>query len=269
MEKLDEETQLYAVEKVLEEMKKAEKYLDSWKVGWYEQFLDAYSTSLYNTGMIDVEALERKYQMQYKLPNVYNPETRIGEPLKRTILEDYSGKEHECEFGRVDWLGMKSKKATRYFSFKNNGIIKYEKLAKSAKNTKGYSYSASYNVINSDFNIRLSFYNSSDKEDNYLSISLKDNILTEKLEDIEITKDLTTGRVVSKVKDQEYDSIVSKLLKGKVERKAKELVNTIKGEIPLPGLVERLDNYLDIIDKEETIEKGNSLVKEDKRTRKN
>ncbi len=266
MERLDRETQLFAVEKVLEEIKRAENYLRDWNVGWYEQYLDAYSTSLYNTGMADVEAIERKYQKLYKLANVYHPETKIGIPLKKAVLEDYCGNQYECEFGRIDWIGMKSKKATRSFSFNNNGVIKYDKIAKSVKNTKGYSYSASYSVLNDDFDLRLSYYDSMKKDDSYLSISLKDSILTEKLEDIEIKRNLATEELTAKVNGQEYGPIVSKLLRGKVERKAKEVVGAIRGEIPLVGLVDRLDNYLRLVDKEQIIRKESSL---NKRTRKN
>lgn len=59
MEILDKETQLIAVEKVLEKMQKAEECVNSWNSSWWEQCLDAYSMSLYYTGMADVQDIEK------------------------------------------------------------------------------------------------------------------------------------------------------------------------------------------------------------------
>ena len=42
MEQINEEMQIIAVEKVLEEMKKAEEFVMQWNSSWYEQLLDAH-----------------------------------------------------------------------------------------------------------------------------------------------------------------------------------------------------------------------------------
>ena len=47
METLDNETQMIAVEKVLEEMQKAEEYVKNWNACWYEQLLDAHCLPLH------------------------------------------------------------------------------------------------------------------------------------------------------------------------------------------------------------------------------
>lgn len=214
MEILDKETQLIAVEKVLEEMKKAEEFVNSWNSSWWEQCLDAYSMSLYHTGMADVQGIEKRYHDQYKLPNVYYPENRTGEPLRKVILEDDYEKEYECEFGRIDWYGMNSHKSTRRFSFNNNGIIEFSKSAKTCQkqtpqHPRRISYDTSFNVLSNDFDISITLdqltndWREKYKYD-YLSLSLKGNILIEKFNDIEIMRDLSTGmRLVRIVK--KYD----------------------------------------------------------------
>ena len=60
MELLDKETQQEAVERVLEEMRMASEFVESWNAAWWEQCLDAYSESLYNIGMGDVQDIEKQ-----------------------------------------------------------------------------------------------------------------------------------------------------------------------------------------------------------------
>ena len=214
MEILDKENQLIAVEKVLEEMQKAEECVNSWNSSWWEQCLDAYSMSLYHTGMADVQDIEQRYHEHYKLPNVYYPENRTGEPLRKVILEDDYGKEYECEFGRIDWYGMNSHKSTRRFSFNNNGIIEFSKSTKAGQkqtpqHPRRISYNTSFNVLSNDFEISITLDQLTDDwrekyKYDYLSLSLKGNILIEKFNDIEIMRDLSTGmRLVRIVK--KYD----------------------------------------------------------------
>lgn len=214
MEILDKENQLIAVEKVLEEMQKAEECVNGWNSSWWEQCLDAYSMSLYHTGMADVQDIEKRYHDQYKLPNVYYPENRTGEPLRKVILEDGYGKEYECEFGRIDWYGMNSHKSTRRFSFNNNGIIEFSKSTKAGQrqtpqHPRRISYNTSFNVLSNGFDISITLDQLSDDwrekyKYDYLSLSLKGNILIEKFNDIEIMRDLSTGmRLVRIIK--KYD----------------------------------------------------------------
>jgi len=214
MEILDKENQLIAVEKVLEEMQKAEECVNSWNSSWWEQCLDAYSMSLYHTGMADVQDIEKRYYEHYKLPNIYYPENRTGEPLRKVILEDDYGKEYECEFGRIDWYGMNSHKSTRRFSFNNNGIIEFSKSTKAGQkqtpqHPRRISYNTSFNVLSNDFEISITLDQLTDDwrekhKYDYLSLSLKGNILIEKFNDIEVMRDLSTGmRLVRIVK--KYD----------------------------------------------------------------
>jgi len=210
METLDNETQMIAVEKVLEEMQKAEEYVKNWNACWYEQLLDAHCLPLYyEIGEADVRDMERKYEPRYRLANAYHSGDSIGIPLaKETLVGDntLTGERNinfECEFGRIDWFGMHSHKATRHFSFNNNGIIEFSKSAKVGKkqtlqHPNRISYDTSFNVLSNDFDISITLdqltgdWREKYKYD-YLTISLKDNILTEKFNDIEIIRDLSTG----------------------------------------------------------------------------
>lgn len=221
MEILDNETQLIAVEKVLEEMQKAEEYVTNWNASWWEQLLDAHCLPLhYEIGEADVRDMERKYEPRYKLANAFYSADSIGIPLaKATLVGDntLTGERNcnfEVEFGRIDWYGMSSHKSTRHFSFKNNGIIEFSKSIKAGQkqtlqHPRRISYNTSFNVLSNDFDVSITLdqltedWREKYKYD-YLTLSLNGNILTEKYNDIEIIRDLSTGlRYVRIVK--EYD----------------------------------------------------------------
>lgn len=221
MEILDNETQLIAVEKVLEEMQKAEEYVTNWNASWWEQLLDAHCLPLhYEIGEADVRDMERKYEPRYKLANAFYSADSIGIPLaKATLVGDntLTGERNcnfEVEFGRIDWYGMSSHKSTRHFSFNNNGIIEFSKSTKAGQkqtlqHPRRISYNTSFNVLSNDFDVSITLDQLTEdwKEKykyDYLTLSLNGNILTEKYNDIEIIRDLSTGvRFVRIVK--EYD----------------------------------------------------------------
>lgn len=208
MEILDKESQLIAVEKVLEEMQKAEECVKSWNASWWEQLLDAHCLPLhYEIGEADVRDMERKYESRYKLANAFYSADSIGIPLaKETLVGNNTltgerGKEFEVEFGRIDWYGMNSHKSTRHFSFNNNGTIEFSKSSKARstlKHPRRISYNTSFNVLSNDFDIAITLDQLTDDwrekyKYDYLTLSLKGNILVEKFDDIEIIRDLSTG----------------------------------------------------------------------------
>lgn len=217
MENLDKETQTIAVKKVLEEIQKAEEYVKSWNASWYEQLLDAHCLSLnYKIGEDDIRDMERKYAPRYKLENAFYSKNSIGIPLtKETLIGNntLTGERNinfECEFGKIDWFGMNSHKSERHFSFNNNGIIKFSKDVKKSQtlqHPRGISYDTTFNVLLNDFDISITIDQLTkdlreEHKYDYLTFSLKDNILTEKFNDIEIIRDLITGmklvRIVKK-----------------------------------------------------------------------
>lgn len=227
MEQLNEKMQMIAVEKVLEEMKKAEKFVTRWNSSWYEQLLDANCLSFYyEFDEADVREIERKYESRYKLTKEdrYSKKS-IGIPLiKETIVGDntLTGERNvsfECEFGRIDWYGMNSHKSSRYFSFNNNGDISFKKDVKRQKtiqHPKQISYETSFNVLSNDFTIKITVDELTQGWRNkydYLTLSLEGNVLTEKFNDIEIIQDLTTGvkivRIVKKYDKRNKDNNAS------------------------------------------------------------
>lgn len=219
MEILDKESQLIAVEKVLEEMQKAEECVKSWNASWWEQLLDAHCLPLhYEIGEADVRDMERKYGSRYKLANAFYSADSIGIPLaKETLVGNNTltgerGKEFEVEFGRIDWYGMNSHRSTRHFSFNNNGTIEFSKSSKARstfKHPRRISYNTSFNVLSNDFDISITLEQLTDDwrekyKYDYLTLSLKGNILVEKFDDIEIIRDLSTGMRLVRI-TKKYD----------------------------------------------------------------
>lgn len=254
---LNEKTQSLAVEKVKKEMQYAEGILNTWNVNWTEQLLDAYCKSLYNTAMDVVQDTEEKYHHQYKLANVYNPETRIGEPLDTRTIKDTEDKIHECEFGRIDWNWIYTKNSQRYFHFHNNGIIEFSKgvRVEKVKTTPiRISYDTEFNVLTDEFRIhicddRINADNHTGRIDFY-TVEIKDGILTEKLNGFEVIIDLYDNTKKLVVDDRYASAVLGTLKVEDIEASIARMVKTIKGELPLAGLVERIDNYLELIEED-------------------
>lgn len=221
MEKISEELQILAVEKVLEEMKKAEEFVSTWNASWYEQLLNAHCLPLhYEIGEADVRDMEQRYGSRYKLANAFYSAESIGVPLvKETLIGNNSltGERNipfECEFGRVEWHSMYSNKSSRYFSFTNDGEICFSKDVKkrqTIQHSKQISYETSYNVLSNDFTIDIrvdeltkDWMNEYKYE--YLTLSLQGNILTKKFNDIEIIQDLNTGVKIVRI-EKKYNKM--------------------------------------------------------------
>lgn len=214
MGRLKKEEQLMAVEKVLEEMKYAEEYLSKWNACWFEQLLDAYCLPLhYEIGEADVRDLEKKYEPRYKLANAFYSEKSIGIPLAKATLvgnNSLTGErdiEFDCVFGRIDWYGMHSNNSKRNFSFINNGDITFSKdyiTKQSKRHPKKISYDTSFNVLKDDFEVDIVI----EKEDqekapigryNHFTVSLNENVIKKKYNNIEITENLSTGEKQIKI----------------------------------------------------------------------
>lgn len=113
-----------------------------------------------------------------------------------TYREEYNEKEKTYKT-TVDWHGINTKKASRRMVFNSNGCISHEKKGK-GKN-KIVNYKANYNVIDNDFDISIEIITPTNDNFNrnkydYVDISLENNILTERLNDIKICTDISTGR---------------------------------------------------------------------------
>lgn len=210
---LDSKMQLMALEKVLEEMSMAEEYAATWKASWYEQCLDAYSDDLYGISEMDLEEFQKMYHNHYLLEGVMPLEERIGEPLRKvTLLGDY-GEKYHCEFAKIVWEGMCSKKAIRSFSFANDGEISFTKTdkIKSDKRRKNTgkdhiytSYEATYNVLADDFRLdvtvdRVTGEKYSRRYRDSISFSRLGDVVVKRFNDIYIYQDLNTNRKMIRI----------------------------------------------------------------------
>ena len=202
-----------ALEKVLEEMSMAEEYAATWKASWYEQCLDAYSDDLYGMSEMDLEEFQKMYHNHYLLEKVRPFEKRIGEPLRKVTLQGDYGEKYHCEFAKIVWEGMCSKKAIRSFSFANDGEIFFTKTdkIKSDKRRKNTgkdhiytSYEATYNVLADDFHIdvtvdRVTGEKYSRRYRDSISFSRLGDVVVKRFNDIYIYQDLNTNRKMIRI----------------------------------------------------------------------
>ena len=226
---LDSKMQLIVLEKVLEEMSMAEEYAATWKASWYEQCLDAYSDDLYGMSEMDLGEFQKMYHNHYLLEKVRPFEKRIGEPLRKvTLIGDY-GEKYNCEFAKVVWEGMCSKKAIRSFSFANDGEISFTKTDKIKSNKRRKntgkdhiytSYEATYNVLSDDFRLditvdRITGERYSKRYRDYISFSRLGDMVVKRFNDIYIYHDLNTNRKMIRIekkynkKNKSYNSAVT------------------------------------------------------------
>ena len=205
MENLDKETQMIAVKKVLEEMKMAEDFINNWKVAWWETYENAVLPHEYFEWMFLMEDARKLDKEAIKIDENTATEDYRGIPLKHITI----GGKYSCDVSSIIWSGILTKQSTRDIEFHNTGNISLKKFPNKAPtktHQKTISYEALYNVLSNDFNINFtlkeSILGNAWKKIDFMSINLCQNILTEKINDIEITKDLNTGmklvRIVKK-----------------------------------------------------------------------
>ena len=214
---LDSTMQLIALEKVFEEMSRVEEYVGEWKASWYEQYLDVYSDDLYGMRDADLLDFQESYHNHYLLEGVRPLEQRNGEALRKvTLIGDY-GEEYNCEFAKVVWEGMCSKKAIRSFSFANDGKISFTKTDKIKSNTRRKesgknhiytSYEATYNVLSDDFRLdvtvdRVTGEKYSRRYRDYISFSRLGDVVVKRFNDIYIYQNLNTNRKMIRI-EKEY-----------------------------------------------------------------
>ena len=192
METINEDNQLIAVRKVLEEMQYAERILNSWNAFWLEEYKQVVLPQEYFDDFIydyfklsDEDKAENSKIDKHTSMEEYN-----GIPLRHIML----GGKYSCDVSTIDWYGIETNNSIRELVFHNNGDINLHK-GSIKKKTKAHpttiSYDANYNVLSTDFDISITLENLNNKYTN-LTFSLKDNNLIEKYNDIEIIRDLNT-----------------------------------------------------------------------------
>ena len=174
--------------------------------------------------------------------------TNWGLSWNEEILDtlNQSSKEYGAHFGRIEWTGIKSHNATRDFKFYNNGIIEFNKIG-NKKSSNSVSYYTSFNVLKSDFKIQL-FQKKSDKplenDDEIIFKIENDYFLTITINGIGKTINLYDGSDEIMTGNRDYYD--SRIINDIVDE-ATEIIKVIKGEIPLPGLVERINYGISVL----------------------
>lgn len=210
MEQNNEEMQMIAVEKVLEEMQETEKNLMKWNAYWWESYDNIVVPTEYLYNYYDLNDARKCGEFFGESTYIYNLRTDkpLGMPLKRFV----SNPVYNQDICTIKWTGIETNNSSRKIIFNNAGEISLEKHAKKKpkKQSKTIEYEANYNVLSDNFSINATVTGSliPGVVDRYnygeLSISLKKNLLTSRYNDIEIVQDLNTGVKIVKI-SKKYD----------------------------------------------------------------
>lgn len=257
------------INKIFEEMKYAESFLNKLNVTWYESYEDIYSMDIYYLHRLDfrkVQALEKKYHNQYLIVD-RNVDTRSGQPLKKITLYDEENEIYNCEFGIIKWNSYN--KTDRNIIFKNNGDIHYCQRSSSKKSNK-IDYEATYNVNQLDLTITFKI----DKD--ILKHTKSNSIQTITYNNITIETNLTTGIQIITYQDKqnnkeiyyqiviENNNITKKYLKLNNYNHNQEIDHIYEFTYDKDNLVKAIytkDNQeIDILNQEELKELANSLL---------
>ena len=198
---LERENQIIAVEKVREEIKHAEEILNSWNAFWWESYEDCFLPQEYFDSVIDYFKLSDEEKAEYSKVDSHTATNKYnGIPLKRFMF----GGKYSCDVSKINWYGIMTNNSFRKLDFYNNGDIYLQKTSRK-KQTETHptkiSYNANYNVLSNDFEITITLDKASksiSKKDN-LIISLSNNILAEKYNNIEIIRDYNSERKVIRI----------------------------------------------------------------------
>lgn len=210
MEQINEDKQMIAVEKVLEEMQEAEKNLMKWNAYWWENYDNIVVPTEYIYNYYDLNDARKCGEFFGKFTYIYNLRTDkpLGIPLKTFV----SNPVYNQDICTIKWTGIETNNSSRKIIFNNTGEISLEKHAKKKqkKQSRTIEYEANYNVLSDNFSINATVIGPliPGVVDRYkygeLSISLKDNLLTSRYNDIEIVQDLNAGVKIVKI-SKKYD----------------------------------------------------------------
>lgn len=238
---LNSENQMLAIEKVLEEMQKAEETINSWNAMWWEEYVDC---------VLPQEYFDRFHWENEKLDSEISKidqETKTdkynGIPLKSIVLGD----KYNCDIGTIYWYGIKTNNSIRRIVFHNDGSIYLEKNSiknQTEKRPRRISYNASYNVLLNDFNISIILDQLTNDwiqkyQNMFFLMALKDNVLTERFDNIEIVKDFHQKTKLIKITKKVEEKTV--IFEGKLDTKnnveiATITINTHKGNRKINGI---------------------------------
>ena len=179
-------SQVFIVTRVLEEMRKTKESLIKNGASYHEEILYSPSSELHS-------------------------ETFKSDG-KKSVTETFSEDDTSIVafFDRIDWHGYNFFNEPIYFSFNNDGNIKFDRFAKIGKKTPKISYSTLFNVLSNDFEMSINY-----KElvlgkyiDSFYSFSLKNNIVIEKFNNIEIITNLRKKTKTMRIIKNNRNSII-------------------------------------------------------------
>lgn len=210
MEQINEEMQMIAVEKVLEEMQEAEKNLMKWNAYWWESYDNIVVPTEYLYDYLDLNDVRECVKFFGDI-DIYNLRTDrpLGIPLKRFI----SNPVYNQDICTIKWTGIETNNSSRKIIFNSTGEItleKHSKKRKQKKQSKSIEYDANYNVLSDDFSINITIVDMliprcfARYKYGEMSINLKDGLLTCRYNDIEIIQDLNTGVKIVRI-SKKYD----------------------------------------------------------------
>ena len=238
---LNSENQMLAIEKVLEEMQKAEETINSWNAMWWEEYVDCVLPQEYfDRFHWENEKLDSEVS---KIDQKTETDKYNGIPLKNIVL----GGKYSCDIGTISWHGIKTNNSIRRIVFHNDGSIYLEKNSiknQTEKRPRRISYNASYNVLLNDFNISIILDQLTNDwiqkyQNMFFLMALKDNVLTERFDNIEIVKDFHQKTKLIKITKKVEEKTV--IFEGKLDTKnnveiATITINTHKGNGKINGI---------------------------------
>lgn len=246
------------IECVLRQMREIENSLLSRGLTWDEEYSEAYSIDLNNASEEVIDNLTKRYKGKYNLKDRerYQFSWENNTPLVRiTLLDgnDYESeiepKEYEVGFKRIDWKNIISSSAERSFAFNNYGYIDFEKDTTLEDYYGKYRFYGSFNPFSKNFKISVS-RNYVDRGfevietavlEKYgpnLSITYNDIGKIFFLDNCD-THELTQGKEI------DIEEIEKRV------EKAKAMVDDVKHDILIPGLVEMINYCLNKLDEKE------------------
>jgi hypothetical protein len=253
------------VEAVLTEMRKIEESLLSRGLSWEEEYSAAYCPDLVDASKSVLDNLKERYNGKYNLVDSYGIQYRSKPdnktPLVKVTLldgDDYESKrgprEYEVEFRRIDWKNIKTSSSERYFTFYNDGYIDFEKDITLEDYLNKYHFYGQYNAFSKNFKLVINRNyvehglekietTEIEKVNEYLSI-------TYNYSGIAIMLDSHEKRIVVGGKPIHMDEIEERV------EKAKKVINEVKNDILIPGLVDKINYCLNVLEEDKDIEFG-------------
>ena len=228
---------------VLKEMRLSEECLKKWGLTWDEVYSDAICDELFKKPSKNkIDYLTKRYNGKYELKEGF---PHAGPPLINvTLLDgDYDAKrepiEYNVGFRKISWKNINSHSSEREMTFYNTGWIDYEKHSTLEK-YDFYSFFAQYNAYTKEFRIIISRNYVADKMERIDVVSFE-NLFNNLEINLNGIGKLISLKDMSEIIVNRNDVNIDSDKLEEIINKSKEMVNRIKSEIPIHGLIESIN----------------------------